>query len=78
MLKHPVNVLNYVGVRHPHNPKSLTRKPVRPPLVIFFLFGMGIAIHLNDQPRLRAEKVGNERPKPHLSAELETVDLARS
>jgi len=60
MPEHPINILHYVGVRHPHNPEALASQPSGSAPVILLLQGMRFAIDLDYQLRLGAEEIGNE------------------
>lgn len=75
MLNHPLNILHYVGVRHPHNPEPLSRQPCRPPTVIFFLERMSIAVDFNHKLGFGTEKVGDEWTQPNLAAKFVAAEL---
>jgi hypothetical protein len=78
MPQHPIHILHYVAVRHPDKPEAFAGEPVRPTQVIVELFSMSIAVDFDYQPRLRAEKVGNEWTKPNLTSEFCATQLARA
>jgi hypothetical protein len=68
--------LHYVCVGDAHNPEAFAGEPFRPSLVIIHLIGMCVAVDLDHQLCLGAKKVGNERAKPDLAPEFETIYLS--
>ena len=73
MLQHPVQILYYVGIRHPDNPEAFAGEPIGSALVICGLVGMCVTVDFDDQLGIRAEKVGDVRPEPDLTAEFGAV-----
>lgn len=76
MLQHPVDIAHYVGVRDAHKSEAFAGEPAGALLVIILLRRMGVAVHLDNQPSLGAEEIGNERAEPDLASELGIAKLA--
>ena len=76
IFQHSVDVLHYVGVSDPHNPKALATEPSGPTIVVFDLPCVRVAVDLYNKPGISTEEVRNERPQPDLTAEFMAMKLA--
>ena len=74
-LEHAIEVLKHIVVPEPQDAEALCLQPSRARGVLRCAFCVLSAIHFNDEPRVKADEVGDVRPRRHLPSETVAVDL---